>query len=154
MTTQEFEAQRDGAATYRMVYADEARARGYPDAPERGWWRDPCCLYRFDAEGRAVELIGTDGGEPEDQVLTRDWAWVAEALNREAERCHAAARGAREQALREAEVVCRERVATHRKDEDEACRDRSWVEAIRWNAAAVAVKETGDALAALAGRES
>lgn len=27
------------------------------------------------------ELIGADGGEPEDQLLVRDWSWVVEALN-------------------------------------------------------------------------
>lgn len=27
------------------------------------------------------EEIGRDGGEPEDQLLVRDWQWVAEALN-------------------------------------------------------------------------
>lgn len=30
--------------------------------------------------GKIVEVLGTDGGEPEDQTLTRDWAWVAPAL--------------------------------------------------------------------------
>jgi hypothetical protein len=26
-------------------------------------------------------LVGEDGGEPEDQLLVRDWKWVAPALN-------------------------------------------------------------------------
>jgi hypothetical protein len=26
-------------------------------------------------------FVAADGGEPEDQTLTRDWAWVAGALN-------------------------------------------------------------------------
>lgn len=30
-------------------------------------------------------LIGGDGGSPEDQILPRDWRWVPEALNRVAE---------------------------------------------------------------------
>lgn len=25
--------------------------------------------------------LGTDGGEPEDQTLVRDWSWVANELN-------------------------------------------------------------------------
>lgn len=29
------------------------------------------------------ELVGCDGGEPEDQMLVRDWAWVPERLNAE-----------------------------------------------------------------------
>lgn len=28
------------------------------------------------------EIIGYDGGEPEDQLLVRDWQWVAVALNK------------------------------------------------------------------------
>lgn len=31
--------------------------------------------------GKIVEVIGTDGGEPEDQTLIRDWSWVVPALN-------------------------------------------------------------------------
>lgn len=31
------------------------------------------------------EVIGCDGGEPEDQLLVRDWAWVVDALNSVAE---------------------------------------------------------------------
>lgn len=29
------------------------------------------------------QLIGCDGGQPEDQCLVRDWKWVCEALNNE-----------------------------------------------------------------------
>jgi hypothetical protein len=121
----EYEAQRDGTATYRIIGSAEARERGYPDAPQAGWWGECWCIYRFDADGRAVERVGSDGGEPEDQVLVRDWAWVAEALNREAERCRAAARDARTAALREAEGMLR----------------------------AGAMHGAADAIAALAGRE-
>ena len=28
------------------------------------------------------EEVGTDGGEPEDQLLVRDWKWVPELLNK------------------------------------------------------------------------
>lgn len=38
-------------------------------------------VYLTDDYGRPVELIGWDGGEPEDQNLYRDWAWVVDALN-------------------------------------------------------------------------
>ena len=30
------------------------------------------------------EEVGRDGGEPEDQLLVRDWRWVPEALNKAA----------------------------------------------------------------------
>jgi len=26
-------------------------------------------------------IVGSDGGEPEDQLLVRDWSWVADLLN-------------------------------------------------------------------------
>lgn len=28
------------------------------------------------------QVLATDGGEPEDQTLSRDWAWVVPALNK------------------------------------------------------------------------
>lgn len=31
--------------------------------------------------GKIVEIVGVDGGEPEDQSLRRDWSWVDDALN-------------------------------------------------------------------------
>ena len=45
-----------------------------------GW-----AVVRFEGD-RAVEVIGEDGGEPEDQLLIRDWRWVAPALNAAFER--------------------------------------------------------------------
>ena len=38
-------------------------------------------VFFEDNEGK-VSLINTDGGEPEDQYLYRDWAWVVPELNR------------------------------------------------------------------------
>lgn len=32
-------------------------------------------------EGKPVEVVGEDGGEPEDQTLGRNWSWVVPALN-------------------------------------------------------------------------
>ena len=49
---------------------------------------DPCFEeddFRFflvrTENNEIIEIIGTDGGEPEDQLLVRDWKWVAPALN-------------------------------------------------------------------------
>jgi hypothetical protein len=134
---------------YRIISSDAARERGYPDAPEEGWRGECWCLYRFDATGNAVELIGTDGGEPEDQVLVRDWAWVAEALNREAERVHAAARDAREAALREAEAVCRERAEAF----DRIAGRLAAPDSYSATALASEARYCARAIAALAGRE-
>ena len=36
--------------------------------------------FIVDTQGNV--LIGMDGGEPEDQILYRDWKWVVPALNR------------------------------------------------------------------------
>lgn len=38
-------------------------------------------LYRVDDDGLET-LLGSDGGEPEDQSFGRDWAWVPVELNR------------------------------------------------------------------------
>ena len=42
---------------------------------EFGW-----CIVEHLPDGTLI-LIGCDGGEPEDQLLVRDWSWVAPALN-------------------------------------------------------------------------
>ena len=39
------------------------------------------CVVLFE-DGKQKEIIGWDGGEPEDQVLVRDWDWVADALKK------------------------------------------------------------------------
>ena len=39
-------------------------------------------VFLCDNDGKPIKLVGTDGGEPEDQTLTRDWSWVVVALNR------------------------------------------------------------------------
>lgn len=38
-----------------------------------------CGVFRLE-DDVPVELLGTDGGEPEDQTLNRDWSWVVGAL--------------------------------------------------------------------------
>lgn len=46
-----------------------------------GWDNHFCCIILFDNNDKPIKLIGTDGGEPEDQTLYRDWKWVVDALN-------------------------------------------------------------------------
>ncbi len=41
---------------------------------------DPWLLIAVPDSGDPT-IIGEDGGEPEDQTLTRDWSWVVGALN-------------------------------------------------------------------------
>jgi hypothetical protein len=76
--------------TYRSMTGEQARAAGaapdlidYPltlDADRDAYEPDRRGVFRL-ADGRPVELLGTDGGEPEDQTLGRDWSWVAGALS-------------------------------------------------------------------------
>jgi hypothetical protein len=39
-------------------------------------------VFELDDDGHPIKLLGTDGGEPEDQTLYRDWSWIATALNK------------------------------------------------------------------------
>lgn len=43
------------------------------------------CLYEFD-DDKPVRLIAMDGGEPEDASFGRDYNWIADELNKLAER--------------------------------------------------------------------
>ncbi len=76
MMPAEFEAQRR-SGVYRIVEAAELPFLGFTDL---GHGDCQYALIRFDGD-KPVEFLGSDGGAPEDQILTRDWAWVREALN-------------------------------------------------------------------------
>lgn len=65
------------------------------DDEEFGW-----AIAEMSPEGKIARLVGYDGGEPEDQLLVRDWSWVVDALN--AERAKVAARDKDLQNLKEA----------------------------------------------------
>ena len=68
----------------RRQLTDEhyALARFIPGRDEDPYGDCDYDLYVFRYEGlRPVQFIGSDGGEPEDQTLGRDWAWVVPALN-------------------------------------------------------------------------
>lgn len=43
------------------------------------WNLVPDAVVRYE-NGVPAKIIGTDGGEPEDQTLGRNWSWVAPAL--------------------------------------------------------------------------
>lgn len=63
--------------SYRIVSNFEAVRLGYPGS--EGMDPEQNSVYRFEGD-EPRELIGQDGGEPEDQVLYRDWRWVRQAL--------------------------------------------------------------------------
>lgn len=58
--------------------------RGYESWADFNRWESVATGWSFGVwrceRGVPVELIGEDGGEPEDQVLVRGWDWVAPAL--------------------------------------------------------------------------
>lgn len=62
MSSKEFERQK--ADTAKRFYIDR---------------HDDECYVVIDRSTGTI--IGSDGGEPEDQVLVRDWRWVVDALN-------------------------------------------------------------------------
>jgi hypothetical protein len=73
--------------TYEILGPDEATALGAPEElvedlrPIMDWDGDDRGVFRL-VDGCPVELIGQDGGEPEDQTLGRAWSWVVLALRK------------------------------------------------------------------------
>lgn len=69
--------------TYEIIAMDEAKKRGL-EYDEFEWTRDEDLGYWWGVwrceDGVPIECVGTDGGEPEDQILIRDWRWVPHAL--------------------------------------------------------------------------
>ena len=100
MSTDEFNSQ-DGR--FRMVYADEAGKLGVPEAEQ---FRDEFASLLLDFAATPPAYVGDDCCSPEDATLTRDFSWVAEAMNRLAVAALAERQGelrkAKVEALREA----------------------------------------------------
>lgn len=75
----------DASVSYRPLLPDEAVEAGASEdivIDLRAWsdWdSDATGVFRC-VDGVPVELLGSDGGEPEDQTIRRDWKWVAPAL--------------------------------------------------------------------------
>lgn len=74
---------------FRIIWLNEEQAQKagvdnlvdyYPDH----WDRARYGLFEFTRDGKPLRLVGTDGGEPEDNTLNRDWHWVVDALNAQA----------------------------------------------------------------------
>ena len=66
---------------YEVIALKDAQARGL-EGSSAGCNPDNtfALVYRVSSDG-THEFIGADGGEPEDQLLGRDWDWVVSALN-------------------------------------------------------------------------
>lgn len=73
------------SVTYEVIPLDFAKEG---DLPYHSDWEDDSDRYEYGqgiwrcVDGKPVEFIGEDGGEPEDQTLRRDWSWVAGELTR------------------------------------------------------------------------
>lgn len=50
----------------------------FRDEDDNGWSSPRFVLI----DTKTGEEVGSDGGQPEDQLLVRDWAWVPELLNK------------------------------------------------------------------------
>ena len=73
---------------YAVVFADNLSEDLRSSCAESDW-----ALVRVEG-ARIVEVIGYDGGEPEDQLLVRDWDWLPSALDQAYRRGRAAERRA------------------------------------------------------------
>lgn len=72
--------------SYIVVNSDEAIERKLENyellRDTKAKYGDYCwVLYRCE-DSVPVEYIAQDGGEPEDQLLVRDWGWVPVALQK------------------------------------------------------------------------
>jgi hypothetical protein len=81
MSTEEYERQK--SRRFCILTESDAFAAGL--IPEPSNWSSVSSYVVENIDGRPARVIGSDGGSPEDQVLLRDFAWVADALNEVAE---------------------------------------------------------------------
>lgn len=70
--------------SYKIVGIDDLpesllKEYGMED-PNRRCWNTVCALVEY-VDGVPKTVWGWDGGEPEDQILYRDWSWVETAMN-------------------------------------------------------------------------
>ena len=75
---------------YVVKCAEELEEMGAPPPWDEAWGDELDYLEYFGYasyvvkvtdQGDFVGYVGSDGGEPEDQTLRRNWSWVVEALN-------------------------------------------------------------------------
>jgi len=72
---------------YKVYLLEDMMELGFPapeGAPDYDWamQHDPYGNHLIETiNGNYSKYIGSDGQEPEDNTLTRDYRWVADALN-------------------------------------------------------------------------
>lgn len=72
---------------YKQMTTAEAVAAKVPSAADwhSDWDEYRQCIVLY-IDGKPQRIVGCDGGEPEDQTLSRDWGWVTDELNEAVER--------------------------------------------------------------------
>ena len=66
---------------FRVLDATDA-AKHFPDDDCDEGDRYRRYLVEFTDDDKPARIVGSDGGEPEDQTFGRDWNWVCGELNR------------------------------------------------------------------------
>lgn len=67
--------------TFKLVDVEEALRDGYPGSENYDFYEKyDTLLFEF-CDGKAVRYVASDGGEPEDATLYRDFNWVVDELN-------------------------------------------------------------------------
>jgi len=69
---------------FKVLSSTEAINQGFIRGDEVEFYKNNpnWLLFEFDETDNEPRLVGQDGGEPEDQLLVRDWSWVVKELNR------------------------------------------------------------------------
>jgi hypothetical protein len=73
---------------FKVLSSTEAINQAFIQGDDVEFYKNNPCwlLFEFDEFDKKPRPVGQDGGEPEDQLLVRDWKWVAEELNKAYER--------------------------------------------------------------------
>ena len=61
---------------FQVIYGTDL-----PDKFKEAYSDDHWFLVEI-VDGVIIRIVGSDGGEPEDQLLVRDWSWVADEMNK------------------------------------------------------------------------
>ena len=68
---------------YKILTFKDAIKLGYSNEDydnDPQWYEYRSGVFLME-KGIPIEMLGCDGGEPEDQTLGRDWSWIVDALN-------------------------------------------------------------------------
>ena len=63
-----------------VIHGEEAMEHNLPDAFPEQKLENCWCIYETDGTA-PIHLVGYNSGEPEDQLLLRDWDWIVRELN-------------------------------------------------------------------------